>query len=77
MLGLLVSVKGQAPGRVSTNPDRQLEAQVNAYIRPYLDLGGFNGSVLIAKGGRVLLSKGYGMANYELNVINTPWGLQD
>src|SRR5213078_3147724 len=72
MLGLLVTVSGPAPGQVSANPDRQLEAQVDAYLRPYLDLGGFNGSVLIAKGGRVLLSKGYGMANYELNVINTP-----
>ena len=72
MLGLLVRVSGPAPGQVSANPDRQLEAQVDAYLRPYLDLGGFNGSVLIAKGGRVLLSKGYGMANYELNVINTP-----
>src|SRR2546422_10573342 len=72
MVGLLVRVNGPAPGQVSANPDRQLEAQVDAYLRPYLDLGGFNGSVLIAKGGRVLLSKGYGMANYELNVINTP-----
>src|SRR2546428_6387237 len=72
MLGLLVRVSGPVPGQVSANPDRQLEAQVDAYTRPYLDLGGFNGSVLIAKGGRVLLSKGYGMANYELNVINTP-----
>ena len=72
MLGLLVRVSGPAPGQVSANPDRQLETQVDTYLRPYLDLGGFNGSVLIAKGGRVLLSKGYGMANYELNVINTP-----
>jgi CubicO group peptidase (beta-lactamase class C family) len=34
-------------------------------------LGGFNGTILIAKGGKVLLSKGYGMANYEVGVPNT------
>ena len=51
--------------------DRGLEERVDAYVKPYLELGGFNGSVLIAKGGKVLFSKGYGMANYELNVPNT------
>ena len=52
--------------------DRTLEQQVDAYVKPYLDLAGFSGSILIAKGGKVLLSKGYGMANYELSVPNTP-----
>jgi CubicO group peptidase (beta-lactamase class C family) len=52
--------------------ERALEKEVDAYVKPYLDLGGFSGSVLIAKGGRMPLSKGYGMANYELSVPNTP-----
>ena len=34
-------------------------------------MGGFSGVILIAKGEKVLLSKGYGMANYELGVPNT------
>src|SRR5947209_7804886 len=71
MVALLVGADGASSGQPSTKP-AQLEAQVDAYLRPYLDLGGFNGSILIAKGGRVLLSKGYGMANYELNVPNAP-----
>ena len=50
---------------------RTLEAQVDEYVKPYLDLAGFSGSILIAKGGKVLLSKGYGMANYELSVPNS------
>ncbi len=49
-----------------------LAPQVDAYVKPYLDIGGFNGSLLIAKSGKVLLSKGYGSANYELNVPNAP-----
>lgn len=56
---------------VQPSNDRALETQVDAYVKPYLDLGGFSGSILIAKGGRVLLSKGYGLANYELSVPNT------
>jgi CubicO group peptidase (beta-lactamase class C family) len=32
----------------------------------------FSGSVLVAKGGKILASKGYGMANYELDVPNGP-----
>src|SRR5258705_3638537 len=32
----------------------------------------FMGSVLVAKGGKVLLKKGYGMANVELDVPNSP-----
>jgi CubicO group peptidase (beta-lactamase class C family) len=41
---------------------------VNAYVKQ----NKFSGSVLVAKGGKVILSKGYGMANYELEVPNTP-----
>jgi CubicO group peptidase (beta-lactamase class C family) len=32
----------------------------------------FMGSVLVAKGGKVILKKGYGMANIELDVPNAP-----
>ena len=32
----------------------------------------FSGSILIAREGKVLFSKGYGMANHELDVPNTP-----
>jgi CubicO group peptidase (beta-lactamase class C family) len=46
--------------------------KVDAYIQPYIDVGGFSGAVLVAKGGKILISKGYGMANYELSVPNTP-----
>jgi CubicO group peptidase (beta-lactamase class C family) len=75
---VLVFLTFAAASREQTRPpvrpsnDRGLETQVDAYVKPYLDLGGFSGSILIAKSGRVLLSKGYGMANYELSVPNTP-----
>jgi CubicO group peptidase (beta-lactamase class C family) len=62
---------GQADSQAFAKNEKGLETQINAYVKPYLDVGGFNGSVLIAKKGKVLLSKGYGMANYELGVPNT------
>ncbi len=36
------------------------------------DAGRFNGAVLVARGDTVLLSKGYGMANFEFSVPATP-----
>ncbi len=49
-----------------------LEAKVDAYVKPYLETGVFSGSVLVAHRGKVLLKKGYGMADYEHGVPNTP-----
>ena len=72
-MSLLIATGGRAQSngeRFGTGP--ALKNAVDAYLKPYLDLGGFTGSVLIARKGRVLLSKGYGMANYELGVPNTP-----
>ncbi|MEJ7861049.1 MAG: serine hydrolase domain-containing protein [Pyrinomonadaceae bacterium] len=63
---------GQTDSQALAKNEKGLETQVNAYVKPYLDVGGFNGSVLIAKRRKVLFSKGYGMANYELGVPNTP-----
>ena len=42
------------------------------YLTAWANQGRFSGAVLIAKGDKVLLRKGYGNANYELNVANTP-----
>jgi CubicO group peptidase (beta-lactamase class C family) len=49
-----------------------LGAKVDAYIQPYVEGNNFSGSILIAKGGEILVSKGYGLANYELAVANMP-----
>jgi len=51
---------------------KDIEAKVDEYISAYLKIGNFGGSILIAKDGRILLSKGYGMADLEHDVPNTP-----
>jgi CubicO group peptidase (beta-lactamase class C family) len=50
----------------------ELETKVDACLAPYIANRDFSGAVLIARGDKILLSKGYGMANYELGVANGP-----
>jgi len=71
-LVITVSVVGQTTPRTQQEKTKNIETEVDAYVKPYLEMGGFSGSILIAEGGKVLLKKGYGMANYELGVPNTP-----
>ena len=53
-------------------PPSRLETRVDAYLEPYQTLEIFQGAVLIAHGDQILLEKGYGYANVELGVRNTP-----
>jgi hypothetical protein len=50
---------------------------MNDYVRAASHVDYFMGSVLVAQHGRVLLSKGYGMANLKLGIPNTPDGIPD
>jgi CubicO group peptidase (beta-lactamase class C family) len=47
-------------------------AKADQYLNAWASQGRFSGVVLIAKGDKILLRKGYGMANFELNVPNSP-----
>jgi CubicO group peptidase (beta-lactamase class C family) len=49
-----------------------LVSRIDRYVEPYVRTHNFSGSVLLALKGRVLVSKGYGMANYELDEPNSP-----
>lgn len=49
-----------------------LAQEMEAYLQAHLETGYFIGSVLVAYGGEILLSKGYGMANLEHSIPNAP-----
>lgn len=49
--------------------NQRLVRQIDAYMQNYSD---FSGAVLIAKAGEVVFSRGYGYANDDLGVLNTP-----
>lgn len=51
---------------------RGLEKKADEYLQALTDLDRFSGTALVAKDGEVLFSKGYGLANREHGVPNTP-----
>ena len=50
----------------------ELASRVEEYMAARIARNHFSGSILIARDGKVLFSQGYGMANLELDVPNTP-----
>lgn len=59
-----------ASAQIPTN--KQIIEKADEYLKAAVKNDRFIGSVLIAKNGAPILNKGYGMANIELNVPNTP-----
>jgi CubicO group peptidase (beta-lactamase class C family) len=51
---------------------KELKQELDDYLKAAHDVWKFHGAVLAAKDGKVLFKKGYGMANIELGVPNTP-----
>jgi CubicO group peptidase (beta-lactamase class C family) len=49
-----------------------VERDVDALLSPLLERDLISGSILIARRGKVLLAKGYGLANREHGIPNTP-----
>lgn len=47
-------------------------AQIDEIVTSFHEKAQFDGSVLVAEKGHVILQKGYGLANREWNVPNTP-----
>lgn len=46
--------------------------QLDALLNKYTEYGQFNGSVLVADHGKIIYKKGFGMANMEWEIPNTP-----
>tara|TARA_R110002051_G_scaffold181774_1_gene251274 strand:+ start:45492 stop:46844 length:1353 start_codon:yes stop_codon:yes gene_type:complete len=51
---------------------QSLEQKVDEYINPLVEASDFYGSVVFAKNGKIELVKGYGFADLEHDVLNTP-----
>ncbi|MBO0931326.1 serine hydrolase [Fibrella aquatilis] len=47
-------------------------AKIDDLVRQYVDNKQFNGTILVAEKGQVIFKKGYGMANMEWAIANTP-----
>jgi len=53
-------------------PADERAEKIGELLAAYHDLGQFNGSALVADGGQLVLKKGYGLANMEWQVPNSP-----
>lgn len=56
----------------TASPAQTTAARIDALVRSYADQGEFSGSVLVAWQGKVIYRKGFGWANAEWKVPNTP-----
>lgn len=56
------------PGAALAQPSPA--AKVEAYMEAHAEVSQFSGAVLVVKGGKVLLRKGYGLADREWGVVN-------
>jgi CubicO group peptidase (beta-lactamase class C family) len=63
----------QTPAKAQDPAPRSVEQRIDRFVRPYVASNNFTGVILVRRAGRVQLNKGYGMANYELGVVNQPW----
>lgn len=66
-LAFISLVSAQSP---PSNAD--IDRKVDEYMDAVLRVDGFSGTILVARDGKPIVSKGYGMANIELNVPNPP-----
>jgi hypothetical protein len=55
-----------------TATPQDFAAKVDEYMQAQTKLRRFTGSILVAREGKVLVAKGYGFANAEWNIPNTP-----
>jgi len=63
---------GVARGAGPDAPREDAATRIDALLTAYTARDEFSGSVLVAEKGKVLLKKGYGLADRERNVPNTP-----
>jgi CubicO group peptidase (beta-lactamase class C family) len=47
-------------------------AAIEALLKRHQEVGAFNGTALVAENGKVIFKKGYGLADFEWKIPNTP-----
>jgi CubicO group peptidase (beta-lactamase class C family) len=73
LLPLTLATVQQSTTAQDSSSSRALKQRIARFVQPYVASNNFTGVILVRRGGRVQLEKGYGMANYELGVPNSGW----
>lgn len=69
---ILVVMSLSSFGIIYAQTETDPAAQIDALVNQLVNKKQFNGSLLIAKGNTIVLNKGYGMADIEKSIPNTP-----
>src|SRR5579864_7326236 len=69
---LLLAGACLAQNTSSRNPSQNIDSRMDQIVQSYVANKQFMGSVLVARGDQVLFSKGYGSANLEWQIPDTP-----
>lgn len=56
---------------VSAQTDEEIKTKVDEYMNAFVKVKGVGGTVLLARDGKIIVSKGYGLANEETKTTNT------
>ncbi|MBX7186700.1 MAG: serine hydrolase [Vicinamibacteria bacterium] len=67
-----VSLAAPAVPAPAVKSDRRIAADIERYMRAAVEVERFTGSILVARDGKPIISKGYGFANVEFDAPNTP-----
>lgn len=70
-LVLFVALASAAPARQAATT-AEIAARADAYFTALNASQRFNGAILLARDGKVIIKKGYGKANFEWDIPNTP-----
>ena len=71
-LALLLAVPAVAQPAATQPATAQDAARLEDFVQAAIQKHNFMGAVLVARGDEILLNKGYGQANTEWNIPNTP-----
>lgn len=58
--------------KITAIDNKAIESKLYNYMKDYSIKKGFSGTILVAKDNKLLLNKGYGMADYNKHIINKP-----
>lgn len=75
LVGLCLLFASSVPAQnsaASSPTAQQIAVKVDEYMNAAIRVNRFSGAILVARNGQPVVSKGYGMANIELAVPNTP-----
>jgi CubicO group peptidase (beta-lactamase class C family) len=64
--------KKTAPTETINSGEKEVQSKLEKYMKDYTTNNQFNGSILVAKNEKILFENGYGMADADNKIPNTP-----